>query len=161
MHINYRLNYTLFEIVGLFIVPLLIIVGMNLKLYVDVRNRLYVSPSELHQNHRKAAITLGVLVTAYIICWVPYHIVLLMDTVHEGSVAAPIVAFVEYLLWLNSAVNPFLYVCTNPLFRQQLRKMFHFKPSRIRGENSSPAGSGTKQTLPPIPEGKLWILWNI
>ncbi|XP_072035565.1 histamine H4 receptor-like [Amphiura filiformis] len=33
-------------------------------------------------------------------------------------------SFTEYLLWLNSVINPFLYVATNPLFRKQLKKMF-------------------------------------
>ena len=153
MHINYRLDYTLFEIVGLFTIPMLIIVGINFKLYVDVRNSWSKSPSELYQYNRKsAAKTLVFLVTAYMICWLPYHIVLLMETVHEGSVAAPIVAFVEYLLWINSAINPFLYVCTNPLFRQQLEKMFVAKGCRSTAREST-GSYGTTLTMTAILTG--------
>ncbi|XP_072017822.1 beta-2 adrenergic receptor-like [Amphiura filiformis] len=124
LHINYLLNYTIYEIVALYLVPLLIIACINLRIYVLVRRRLAAGRSEIALKNRKAAITLAILVAAYFICWTPYHIVLLMETIQEGSVPYPVVAFVEYLLWLNSTVNPFVYVCTNPLFRKQLRKMF-------------------------------------
>ncbi len=123
MHINYLLNYTLYEIIGLFLVPFLIIAYLNLMIFISVKRR-FDKGSQASQKNNKAAVTLGILVSAYLICWLPYHIVLLMETLGEGTVQYPIVAFVEYLLWLNSTVNPFVYVCTNPLFRQQLTKMF-------------------------------------
>ena len=73
---------------------------------------------------RKAAITLTLLVVTYILCWAPYNVVIIMETLSPKSVSTPVASFTEYLLWLNSVINPCLYVATNTQFRNQLKKMF-------------------------------------
>ncbi|XP_072035497.1 histamine H4 receptor-like [Amphiura filiformis] len=85
-----------------------------------------VTRRSLHKD-RKAAITLTLLVVTFILCWAPYNFVIIMELVSVNSVPTAFASFTEYLLWLNSVINPFLYVATNPLFRKQLKKMFSCK----------------------------------
>ena len=74
---------------------------------------------------RKAAVTLSILVGAFAVCWFPYNVVLIKESI--GSVSDGTLIFVDYLLWFNSALNPVLYVITNSHFRVQLGKMFKLK----------------------------------
>ncbi|XP_072035452.1 histamine H3 receptor-like [Amphiura filiformis] len=74
---------------------------------------------------RKAAFTLTLLVVTYAICWFPYNVVIVLETLSKDNVATWVASFTEYLLWLNSAVNPFLYVATNRQFRNHLKRTFH------------------------------------
>ena len=87
---------------------------------------------------RKAAITLTLLVVTYILCWAPYNVVIIMETLSPNSVSTPVASFTEYLLWLNSVINPCLYVVTNTQFRNQLRDRSLFTPVggmvKFRGE---------------------------
>ena len=71
---------------------------------------------------KKAAITLSLLVVTFVICWAPHKIAEILDSV--STVSTPIALTAEYILWVNSAINPFLYVSTNRQFRIQLKKMF-------------------------------------
>ncbi|XP_071944884.1 5-hydroxytryptamine receptor 1B-like [Antedon mediterranea] len=67
------------------------------------------------RSHRKAAITLAALVSAFVICWTPYSIVLIWSVIsNDNSPAINVGSFVVNLLWWsNSAINPFLYALTN------------------------------------------------
>ena len=78
---------------------------------------------------RKAAFTLTLLVVTYAICWLPYNVVIVMETLSEDNVPTWLASFTEYLLWLNSAINPFLYVATNRQFRNHLKRTFNCKRS--------------------------------
>ena len=91
---------------------------------VDENERTLQSANR-HRKDRKAAFTLTLLVVMYAICWAPYNVVIILETLSEDNVATWLASFTEYLLWLNSAINPFLYVATNRQFRRQLKKMFH------------------------------------
>ena len=76
---------------------------------------------------RKAAITLSLLVVTFVICWAPFNIVEILDSMSHGTVFIPIALTAEYGLWVNSAINPFLYVATNRQFRIRLKEMFSLK----------------------------------
>ncbi|XP_071944905.1 histamine H3 receptor-like [Antedon mediterranea] len=64
---------------------------------------------------RKAAIMLAVLVTVFVICWTPYNIFIMIDSVEISDF---VWECVNYLLWFNSGINPILYAVTNEQFRQ-------------------------------------------
>ncbi|XP_072037266.1 histamine H4 receptor-like [Amphiura filiformis] len=83
-------------------------------------------PKHSLRKDRKAAITLTLLVVTYILCWAPYNVVIILETLSEDIVSKPVASFTEYLLWMNSGINPFLYVATNTQFRNQLKTMFSY-----------------------------------
>ncbi|XP_071944877.1 histamine H3 receptor-like [Antedon mediterranea] len=85
--------------------------------------RKHVNTSiNLIKRHRKAAVTLAVLVSAFIVCWTPYCIVLIWSIVCDDCLSDTLWEFVNYLLWSNSALNPFLYALTNPKIREVFYK---------------------------------------
>ena len=83
-----------------------------------------------HQNrkflmHRKAGITLSILVVTYLVCWLPYEVVSLLQA-RCGEVncfSETTLEVVNGLLWCNSALNPFLYGLANPLIRREMMSL--------------------------------------
>ncbi|XP_022089000.1 muscarinic acetylcholine receptor M3-like [Acanthaster planci] len=85
------------------------------------------------KKHRKAAITLAVLVSVFVICWLPYHITAAWNTICQGCVGDPAWEIVNYLLWCNSTVNPFLYAITNSRFRRNFVRFLGWRRILRRG----------------------------
>ncbi|XP_038071899.1 muscarinic acetylcholine receptor M5-like [Patiria miniata] len=72
---------------------------------------------EFHR-HRKAAITLSVLVGVFVASWLPFYIASLLAAFCESCVSDLAWEVVNYLLWCNSTINPFLYALLAVRFRQ-------------------------------------------
>ncbi|XP_022079381.1 muscarinic acetylcholine receptor M5-like [Acanthaster planci] len=70
------------------------------------------------KRHRKAAVTLSVLVGVFIVSWLPFYIASLLAPFCEDCVSDLAWEVVNYLLWCNSTVNPFLYALLVVRFRQ-------------------------------------------
>ncbi|XP_071944881.1 histamine H3 receptor-like [Antedon mediterranea] len=77
--------------------------------------------------HRKAAFTLTILVSVFAVCWTPHNIVLIWRVVSEDLTDYTVWQVVTYLLWSNSAINPFLYALTNLKIREVFYKFFGLK----------------------------------
>ncbi|XP_070565144.1 octopamine receptor beta-2R-like [Ptychodera flava] len=77
------------------------------------------------RRHVKTAKTLAVIVGAYLVCWSPYNITLMVTTFHQNEISVPSAVWNVslYLLWFNSTLNPFLYAMCNVRFRQNFKQM--------------------------------------
>lgn len=93
--------------------------------------------SNLRQE-KKAARQLGVIMGAFILCWLPYIIIFIVTAYCERCVSSPVHTASIWLGYLNSAMNPFLYALCNRNFKRAFRNMF-----RRRG------GSKSRHFLPP------------
>ena len=87
--------------------------------------------------HRKAGVTLFILSGTYLVCWLPYEIVSLLQAMcgKDHCFSETTWEAVNGLLWCNSALNPFLYGLTNPLLRHHvwyiLRSLWCRRSNRI------------------------------
>ena len=72
--------------------------------------------------HRKAAITLAVLVGVFIVCWLPFYIASIVGAFCVECISHQTWFAVNYLLWGNSMINPFLYAAMNVHFRENFVK---------------------------------------
>ncbi|NXN20102.1 HRH1 protein, partial [Indicator maculatus] len=74
---------------------------------------------------RKAAKQLGIIMTAFMLCWIPYF-VLFMVTAFHGHEQFPILhTFTVWLGYVNSTLNPFLYPLCNQNFKKTFKKILH------------------------------------
>lgn len=82
---------------------------------------------------RKAAHLVLIVLLVFILCWLPYQIVILLDTLYYYEVISGCgwthvldisTQLSTYLGYSNSSLNPFLYVIVGKHFRQRARVVF-------------------------------------
>uniref|UniRef100_A0A670JHA5 5-hydroxytryptamine receptor 1D n=1 Tax=Podarcis muralis TaxID=64176 RepID=A0A670JHA5_PODMU len=78
---------------------------------------------------RKATKTLGIILGAFIFCWLPFFVVsLVLPICHEACWSHPILLDIfTWLGYLNSLINPVIYTAFNEDFKQAFQKMIRFK----------------------------------
>lgn len=84
------------------------------------------TPSMLiSQKERKAARQLGVIMCAFIVCWLPYFIVFLVVAVCPDCIGDTLFKITLWLGYINSTLNPVLYPLCNANFRRAFAKMLN------------------------------------
>ncbi|NXR77887.1 HRH1 protein, partial [Pycnonotus jocosus] len=82
--------------------------------------------SQRHGNReRKAAKQLGVIMAAFMLCWIPYFVLFLVITFHEQERLSELHRVTIWLGYINSTLNPFLYPLCNHNFKETFKKILH------------------------------------
>lgn len=77
---------------------------------------------------RKATKTLGIILGAFIICWLPFFVVTLVWGICKECSFDPLLFDVfTWLGYLNSLINPVIYTVFNDEFKQAFQKLIKFK----------------------------------
>ncbi|KAJ8342027.1 hypothetical protein SKAU_G00319550 [Synaphobranchus kaupii] len=77
---------------------------------------------------RKATKTLGIILGAFIICWLPFFVGTLVTAICKDCWFDPVLFDVfTWLGYLNSLINPVIYTAFNDEFKQAFQKLMKFK----------------------------------
>lgn len=124
-----------------FYVPCLIMVALYTRLYLYARKHvkniksitkpLHVDQSSAseHQHHKqhlkdhKAAITLGIIMGVFLICWVPFFCINIIASFCKTCIPLSLFKVLTWLGYFNSAMNPVIYSIFNTEFREAFRKI--------------------------------------
>ncbi|XP_010195976.2 histamine H1 receptor [Colius striatus] len=80
----------------------------------------------LHGNReRKAAKQLGVIMAAFMLCWIPYFVLFMVIALHGHKQFSQLHMFTIWLGYVNSTLNPFLYPLCNQNFKKTFKKILH------------------------------------
>lgn len=86
-------------------------------------------PSRSVQRHsnreRKAAKQLGVIMAAFMLCWIPYFVLFMVITFQDRERLSELHMFTIWLGYINSTLNPFLYPLCNHNFKKTFKKILH------------------------------------
>lgn len=75
---------------------------------------------------RKATKTLGIILGAYIVCWLPFFIYTLVVATCETCFIPELFDFFTWLGYLNSLINPIIYTMSNEDFKKAFHKLLRF-----------------------------------
>uniref|UniRef100_A0A6M2E065 Putative 5-hydroxytryptamine receptor 1-like protein n=1 Tax=Xenopsylla cheopis TaxID=163159 RepID=A0A6M2E065_XENCH len=82
---------------------------------------------------RKASTTLGIIMSAFTICWLPFFILALVRPfLNDQSLIPPTLS--SLFLWLgyaNSLLNPIIYATLNKDFRKPFQEILYFRCSSL------------------------------
>ncbi|KAJ7424675.1 Histamine H1 receptor [Willisornis vidua] len=80
----------------------------------------------LHGNReRKAAKQLGVIMAAFMLCWIPYFVSFMVIAFHDHEQFSKLHMVTIWLGYVNSTLNPFLYPLCNQNFKKTFKKILH------------------------------------
>ncbi|XP_055740527.1 5-hydroxytryptamine receptor 1B-like [Salvelinus fontinalis] len=79
---------------------------------------------------RKATKTLGIILGAYIICWLPFFIYTLVVSVCASCFYPELFDIFTWLGYLNSLINPIIYTMSNEDFKKAFHKLIRFRCCR-------------------------------
>ena len=136
-----RINiiYDIFCIALFFLVPLITMIFCYTTIFLALRQQLRaieqnnvglcfkVEQRRSHSRERRAAIIFVSMIVVYIICWLPYFLLDLQHQFGNDFFSLPIsveYAAFYYPKFLNSVLDPLLYVYRKHDFRQAVRAMF-------------------------------------
>nr|XP_027199417.1 octopamine receptor beta-2R-like [Dermatophagoides pteronyssinus] len=77
--------------------------------------------SKMKREH-KAAKTLGIIMGAFILCWLPFFIWYVVSTIMNADTPTVIVHILFWVGYLNSAMNPIIYAYFNREFREAFKE---------------------------------------
>jgi hypothetical protein len=81
--------------------------------------------AEADRKERRAAITLGVLIIGFIVCWTPYIVVVLIHNIFRHKVPDIFYIIFGLIGLLNSLINPIIYAVRSRDFRRAFRKVIN------------------------------------
>uniref|UniRef100_A0A8P4KK36 G-protein coupled receptors family 1 profile domain-containing protein n=1 Tax=Dicentrarchus labrax TaxID=13489 RepID=A0A8P4KK36_DICLA len=114
-----------------FIIPITVIVVLYMRVFVVAVSqaramrshvaavKLQFSVTLTQKSELKAARTLGIAVAVFLICYSPYYCVLLTGS--NILVGSSTEAFMSFLMYFNSCLNPVIYALFYPWFRKAVK----------------------------------------
>nr|XP_055063166.1 trace amine-associated receptor 13c-like [Misgurnus anguillicaudatus] len=125
---------TIMDVFLSFLFPCTIIITLYLRIFyvahhqVKVINSLMRSGKHLtegsvrRKSESKAALTLGIIMTVYLFCWIPYYTLNLTPNTIMTSVTAYVIL---WMLYINSGLNPLIYAIFYPWFRTSVKHILN------------------------------------
>ncbi|XP_024083615.1 dopamine receptor 1-like isoform X2 [Cimex lectularius] len=140
-----------------FYVPCIVMLGIYARLYCYAQKHVknikavtrpltspslppmhHVSSSPYHVSDHKAAITVGVIMGTFLLCWVPFFCVNIIAAFCKTCIPGMAFKILTWLGYSNSAFNPIIYSIFNTEFREAFRRILtaHYPPCCCRGYSS-------------------------
>uniref|UniRef100_A0A8C1FNG9 G-protein coupled receptors family 1 profile domain-containing protein n=1 Tax=Cyprinus carpio carpio TaxID=630221 RepID=A0A8C1FNG9_CYPCA len=121
------------DLIMCFIFPCLLIISLYLRIFYVVHQQVKVinilmkggecvnEGSVRRKSESKAALTLGIIVTVYLLCWIPYYICSL------SGVSSTTLNVLLWVLYINSGLNPMIYALFYPWFKKTVKLILTLK----------------------------------
>ncbi|XP_069554587.1 5-hydroxytryptamine receptor 1F [Brachyistius frenatus] len=88
------------------------------------RSQFYQGPRISGSRERKAASTLGLIIGAFVICWLPFFVKeVIVNTCGSCSTSMEMADFLTWLGYINSLINPLIYTIFNEDFKKAFQRL--------------------------------------
>ena len=110
-----------------FIIPTILILTIWLMIAVHLRSTEISGDDKMQTRRRKSfnriTVIMAILTLAFLICWWPYAVIFMMGRAEEEPQLAGALVILAYL---NSLINPCLYMVINKDVRNGLKNIIPF-----------------------------------
>ncbi|XP_017268082.1 B2 bradykinin receptor-like [Kryptolebias marmoratus] len=128
-----------------FIIPFFVISFCTLKIFKALKSKLEVGVNTRKTDQKAPTLVLTVLL-AFLICWIPYHLVRIPSTLREVKILTGCNLFKilnicgqisAYFAMFNCVLNPILYIIVGKNFREKVKQFFRQWNPKKNGPTSS------------------------
>ena len=158
--INYCIVLILF-----FLTPLLATTISYIKVAKMIRQHNADASATIQSRDRSAGISaheiklsksLFAVVFAFMICWIPFWIIVVLRRFHlVAKMPRSVELLCMFLFYLSNTINPFIYAGMNPLFKREFRRMLFCLGSRRGVITASGEGETRAVRSSPPSQDKL------
>ncbi|XP_073686176.1 trace amine-associated receptor 13c-like [Garra rufa] len=128
-------EWRVIDLIISFLFPCTIIITLHLRIFYVAHQQVKVINSLMtekcimegtvkRKSERKAALTLGIIVAIHLLCWIPYYILTLTESI---AIAPTILYCLIWVLYVNSCLNPLIYALFYPWFRKSVKHILTFR----------------------------------
>ena len=82
--------------------------------------------SKSENRARKALRTISFILGAFVLCWTPYHVCIMIMAICYSCVNNYLYQFSYWMCYLNSPINPFCYAFANAQFKRTFLRIMRF-----------------------------------
>uniref|UniRef100_A0A8C4RHT6 G-protein coupled receptors family 1 profile domain-containing protein n=1 Tax=Erpetoichthys calabaricus TaxID=27687 RepID=A0A8C4RHT6_ERPCA len=125
----------LVDLFATFILPCSLMVSLYVKVFIVARRHLKIINSASEQinktnknqgniskkSERKAAKTLGIVISVFLLCWVPYYLCIIINSYTQIQVPFAVYSIFTSVVYFNSGMNPIIYALFYPWFQKSLK----------------------------------------
>ncbi|XP_051541299.1 trace amine-associated receptor 13c-like [Myxocyprinus asiaticus] len=118
-----------------FLLPCTLIITLYLRIFYVAHKQVKIINSQLkggkcvkegsvrRKSESKATLTLGIIVTVYLLCYIPFFILSLLGNTEMASTSTIIL----WILYVNSGLNPLIYALFYPWFKMSVKHILTLK----------------------------------
>ncbi|XP_073685306.1 trace amine-associated receptor 13c-like [Garra rufa] len=119
-----------------FLFPCTVIITAYVRIFYVVQQQVKVINSQINgikcvmdvsvkrRTESKAALTLGIIVTAYLLCWIPFYICSLTT---NTAISPTTLTFLTWTFHINSGLNPIVYALFYRWFKISVKHIVTFR----------------------------------
>ncbi|XP_051780142.1 trace amine-associated receptor 13c-like [Erpetoichthys calabaricus] len=126
------------DLIFSFLLPVFIMVTLYSKIFLiakrhaktistQQRSSLGKNKNISKKSERKAAKTLGIVVTVFILCWLPFYVCSLLNQFMNFAVSSVVAWACLWIGYINSGLNPIIYALFYPWFRKSFKLLITCK----------------------------------
>ncbi|XP_069041754.1 trace amine-associated receptor 13c-like [Lepisosteus oculatus] len=136
-------TWGIIDLLVTFILPCSVMIILYAKIFVAAKKQAHAINSITNQitfsnetnrktsqkSEWKAAKTLGIVVSVFLFCWIPYYIFIVIDGYTTFSVPLIVSNSLTWLVYCNSCINPIIYAFFYPWFQKSTKLILTFRIS--------------------------------
>lgn len=112
-----------------FFLPLSLVILMYTVIFIVVKiqvHRIGTAGGKEHANEMKAAKTILVVIGAFVVCWLPFFVIV-VGHANDPKFGYPMAVYnmFKWMEYLNSCLNPVIYTCMNRTYRRAFKRLFN------------------------------------
>uniref|UniRef100_A0A8C4RD64 G-protein coupled receptors family 1 profile domain-containing protein n=1 Tax=Erpetoichthys calabaricus TaxID=27687 RepID=A0A8C4RD64_ERPCA len=137
----YAEPWGLVDLIITFLIPYTVMISLYTKIFIVAKRHIKVikmtnqkiCAKEIQQNkvpkksERKAAKTLGIAISVFLFCWIPYFLCIIINAYTDLVIPNIMFDILTLLAFFNSGMNPVIYALFYPWFQTSVKLIMTLK----------------------------------